>query len=646
MTVYAQWLDGMISSRAALITVFAFMLSSWGLGDLLLAKLLKLKWRNRAFRPLVSIVAGMNIWALIGFILGWVGALTPGNSRFILATLAALSFGHLLSQMNRKNISLIPPVSVLKKNAFFLILIVVAFLFFLGNYLCPPAGLGLDEQTYHLPIPLRWIRDGFFHVYADIPYSGYPSLPEFILSIVMGAGKSSAPRVLVLCVHMLNAVMLYFLLRRYCGALMSVVMTAALFLAESHMNFMYEVYAECFVVSCLLAGLAVIQYADIRAIRGNNLLCLKIAFVCGLFGASAAAVKLTAFPVSAILFSASVLIIGYRRIKYIICGTAVAYAVFALPFYLRTWLITGNPVWPYYGWIFSSDEAVIETSHLFHMMGDSNSFGKGGLPETLMSPFLLCWNDVAFDGEWGLQFGILLILGAVGTYLLVRSKTASPVKYINIGGFVFAYIFWMCTSRQARFLEPAVILLILASADAMCHMRRDRRMLCLALVLALALVSSPWGWVRHYVTSWQVVLNRIPSYNFLSATLGKNRCEAYGKLASIATPKDKVMIIYDRKIFHCPVDCFIATPFYQERFFTPPPESGTDAEIQDKILKTMQYSGAKYVMVGLKLDGVDMNPAVFPRTEKFRNALSSQLTDGRLKIIWGSSDFILAEIPW
>ncbi len=639
MDIYAKWLEGMISSRAALISVFVFMLSSWGLGELLLAHILKLSWRDRVFGPLVSTVAGMNILGLAGFILGGFGVLTPGGSVSLLTVSGIFSFGLLLFHL-RQNIHPLLSAVRRKENMFFLIVMSVFFVFFLGNYLCPPAGVGLDEQTYHLPIPMRWLRDGFFHVYADIPYSGYPSLPEFLMAIVMGAGKSSAPRVLVLCVHMLNLSLFYFLLRRYGGAAMSAILVAALFLAGSHMNFMYEVYVECFIVAGLLAGLAVLFHAD-----RERLPCLVTAFICGLFGASAAAVKLTAFPVSAVLFFAVAATGGRRNIWRVIGGTSIAYMIFALPFYLRTWALTGNPLWPYYGWIFSRNESVIETSRLFHMMGDANSFGQGGLPEALMSPFLLCWNDVAFDGDWGLQFGLLLVLGAVCAYYLIAAKESSPLKYIGIGGFVFSYIFWMFTSRQARFLEPAIILLILSAAYALQRMRNDIRLLLLVLIAALSLMSSPWNWVRHYITSWRIVLNEIPSYNFLAVRLGGARCEAYSKLASVAAPSDKVMILYDRKILHCPVNCFIATPFYQASFFTPPPEKGTDRAIQDEILSTMQSSGAKYVMVGSWLGGIDKNPAVFERTEKFRNALSVLLTNGKLKVIWNSPDFMLAEIP-
>src|SRR6185295_14806749 len=48
----------------------------------------------------------------------------------------------------------------------------------LGSALCYPTGW--DEMVYHHELPRRWLADGWPAFYADIPYSGFPSLGELL----------------------------------------------------------------------------------------------------------------------------------------------------------------------------------------------------------------------------------------------------------------------------------------------------------------------------------------------------------------------------------------------------------------------------------------------------------------------------------
>src|SRR5262249_39132921 len=77
-------------------------------------------------------------------------------------------------------------------------------------------------------------------------------------------------------------------------------------------------------------------------------------------------------------------------------------ALFVAPFYLRAWLLAGDPFYPYFARWFSSDPARMEMSRFHHELG--SKFGLHGVTAFFAAPFFLAFMDDLFDGSFGWQF--------------------------------------------------------------------------------------------------------------------------------------------------------------------------------------------------------------------------------------------------
>lgn len=626
---YDTWLGATLSAPAAAFAVMALLASSWTFGEIALG-LLKVRLRSPSIKPFCSVCAGLNLWSLLGLALGTAGGLGPLSAKTLLS-LSIIPFACLALRRLRDWRGL---PALCKRNAAIFIAAGLLFAFLLGNALCLPVGIGVDEQSYQLPVPARWMSDSFPHVYADLPYSGYPSLPSFLFWIVMSAGKTGAPRLLVLCLHMLNLAALYFLLRAFARPAVSLILSFIFFLACAHAVFLSEVFAEPFLLLDMLCGLMVIH-----ELKGTKAEPSK-SFLAGLMAGGAAAIKLTGLAPAAALGLGLVMKNGWR-LKSI--GPFVAGGLLCAPFYLRTLLETGNPFHPYYGWIFSSDPATVAMSRHYHLMGSQPVFGLEGFANALASPFRLCWDESSYDGQWGLQFMILLILCAAGFAIGMRRRPMDrEAAYFGAGG-AFLYAFWLSSAQQARFLEPAIVLLLLGAALFIRRLKPNLRIVILLALMACAAISAPWGWARHYFTCWRVVAEGVSPARFLDAAWEDNLCGAYAELDRVAPKDAKVMLVYEKRLLHCPRPYAVGTPLYQAEYFAPPP-TGSPKEIERKVMDDVAKAGVSYIILKCGLDKVDSLPDVERRTAGFRAALASLVGSDRLKVIWGSPSHLLLKV--
>jgi len=633
MNDYNAWLEGMASGPWALASVFCLLVSSWGLGRLLLSGVLGLRLRKRAFEPLIAIGAGLDVWASLALLFGSLGLLSPLSARAVLFVSAAAS---LVWMALRRQPFARAKAAFLANWPFYAVLLAL-FALCLGNALCPPAGLGVDEQTYQLPVPLRWAADSFPYVYKDLPYSGYPSCPELLFWLAMEAGKVSAPRLLSLCVQALGLASLYLLLRGRLRPLGALALSLAVFLGCAHVVFSGEVFAEPFVLLNFLCGLMLLDGRS--AMRGSP---WPWTLALGLFAGAAAAAKLTALALWVALGLGVLFLKSPLRAKAVAVAGFLAGSLFAAPFYLRPLLQTGNPFHPYLAWLFSSDPARVEMSRHYHMLGGSSLFGLEGLGDAILSPLRLCYADAIYDGYWGGQFPVIMILALCSLYL-ARKSSAMRGLYPCVAA-AFLYVFWLCASQQARFLEPAFVLMAIAAAASLRALSKNVSTALLVSIAAAIAISVPWqGWIGHYVISWRALLDGVPPQRFLEAVWRDGLAQAYAELDKAAPRDAKVMIVFEKRILDCPRRALVATPLYQEAFFTPPPQGAPDAidrAVMDEILR----SGASYLLVANSLDKPMSLPEVSARVAPFIDSLKRLVASGRLAPIWGSPSHVLLKV--
>ncbi len=220
--------------------------------------------------------------------------------------------------------------------------VLLAFSFFhiLINALAPPVGW--DALAYHLAIPRLYLDKDAVYELPWLMHSHWPHLMEMIYTVPLAAGQESCAAL----VHGLvsaGLVVTVFLLGKEEGGAAAGWSAAALLAAQP---VFLEVAAEphsdgALALFHLLACLAVWRWSKQG---GKGLLAAA-----GLCSGLAAACKLTGLALCAALFG-WLLLDSRRRVGAL--RFALWAALPAAPWYLKTWLTAGNPVWPFYSAVF------------------------------------------------------------------------------------------------------------------------------------------------------------------------------------------------------------------------------------------------------------------------------------------------------
>lgn len=150
-------------------------------------------------------------------------------------------------------------------------------------------------------------------------------------------------------------------------------------------------------------------------------------------------------------------------------GALLLAGVIASPWYIRTWVETGSPVFPFYMSIWKGDAPGwdVERSNLFQTMNSQYGGGQQDPTNYLMSPARVSLaaqpeDPSLYDGVLGAMFliGLPLVLWAAW-----KRELDDGIGYLLIIAGV-VYLFWLFSSAQLRYLLPIVPLLSIAIASA------------------------------------------------------------------------------------------------------------------------------------------------------------------------------------
>lgn len=564
--------------------VILFFIAAYSTGWLVSDKILKIRWRHQIPAFLVNLVLGMDFLALLALAGGTMKILSPPVIWTLLAILSVPAIiraksliGYIAAYINR--------------NRFFTVIMCLTGIYTAGSALGFPYCW--DELTYHVSLPLRWIQTGGVPVFMDNPYSAFPSLPHLLFRLTIEIGGIKTPRVLCLTGYMIFFFSVYWIVRNY-GSRFKVIFCFTVFiLSPIFVTMMREAYVEPFMLINLAAAVLVLRGTDVIRLERNA----NVFLLCGILAAGAAAVKLTGLGVAAVVF---ILVMTYpvtdlkKRLLYVLVPCAAGAAIFVFPFYLRPFCYTGNPFYPFLSGVFTSDPGVLAVSKFHYAMGYSH-FGVMDVGGFFISPALLCWFGKLFDGIiMGWQF--LAFCALSGWFML---KTWKDDRTLRNCGLVMAillfYLFWFFTSQQSRFILPLYFLVMLAGTREFCRLVHKWSLVsCVLLLVFCASVNLDWNDFRHYYISWRWVFGdpRGTEKYLEIGTRDKGFVRAMAAIAEKTPQQSKIMLIFERRGLYMARQYVIATPYYQERYFTPLPKSG------DEVMDVLKKDKIDYILVG------------------------------------------------
>ncbi|MCB8980928.1 MAG: glycosyltransferase family 39 protein [Ardenticatenaceae bacterium] len=585
-------------------TAVLINLTAWGIGTTLLSYT-KLEMDGLE-TAVFGTGLGFGILGLWVFLLGLVGGFTPAAFWGTMGVAIALTLWQIFKNGTRINaddadssFSLRPPRSLRlnfpARGIAFYLLIVLGLALVIA--LLPPTDW--DGLFYHLKGPKLYLAAGRIIGGIDIPHLSFPALFEMLFTLAMGLRGDITAKLLHFSFIPWLMALVYLISNKFFAtegtegkenssfsSVPSVAnrkngWTAVLILISMPMvlNLGAQAYNDLPLAFYQVAALVAILRWRQHEQTGWRVLS-------GLFAGLAMGLKYTSF-VTPLLLAGTVVWHYCRHEKQTnpqspstpplrLCAFALkkafkplavltlATTLIALPWYLKNWAFTGNPVYPFvFGGQFWDDFRAAAYAGTGTGLG-FNPLALLRLPHDL----ILGLNDASQDGQPGPLF--LIFLPAVLVYMFTKWKkdggVERPFNLLLI--FVLAqYIFWVigvifsAGLWQSRLLLPAFVALSPVIAWIFDDLARWdhpqfslRRFVRLVIILALAfnLVGQLLNWLPGVPLTY--VEGSASRDEILTHWLGSHYTAMQG--INEQTPADAVVLfLYEPRSYYCDRDC-------------------------------------------------------------------------------------------
>ena len=328
--------------------------------------------------------------------------------------------------------------------------------------LAPPSGADWDGLSYHLAVPKIYLRAARIYYLGWMSHSNFPFTWEMLYAVGL----------------MLQGARLAKLFHWLAGALAA---AAAYFVARQASGRRAGVLAACCFAAAPLAGWEATVAGNDLAASLYTLLALgallhwhrsgdkRWLWLCGALAGLAAGCKMTALLLITFLVPA-VLVQGTsgKRLRHAV-QLAVIALVIASPWYVKSTMWTGNPVYPFFYELFGGKYWSAEAAALYRQ--EQLSFGMGrGLAALLLLPWNLTMHGNKFSNWPERTFTIAtqslgpLLLALVPMFWLRRLSRGEKALLAYC---VIALVAWFWMSQHIRYMLPtAAILCVLAGIGA------------------------------------------------------------------------------------------------------------------------------------------------------------------------------------
>ena len=408
---------------------------------------------------LISITVGIGALSFITFTLGILGLLykwvflTMFIIIFILSTREIkLIASDVLSLIGRLKLVLWRPLLSVE-----LLIILLIILFMLINFIAvfaPPSEM--DTISYHIAVPKLYAKQHSIYYIPDIILSNYPFFTEMLFLLALILKNSTTAIMFTFFFSILSAWGAYLFTKQFISKKSAMFATLIFY----SLPIMSERSSQAMVEIPLAFYTLISIYSLFRWMESNNVSWLILS---GILSGFIASIKLTGYIhtiIICIIIFYWILFkkkgsIGYT-IKQLFYFAGIS-TLISFPWYLKTYIYTGNPVFPLMYNLFGGryfNSYVSEQLSLF--------LGYYGYGKDIFNYLLLPWNitmhGTIFDAVTGITPIFLAFIP-----MLFFIRTNLNIKYLMFYSFAFITI-WFLLSQQARFLLPVFLLLSIVSA--------------------------------------------------------------------------------------------------------------------------------------------------------------------------------------
>lgn len=468
-----------------------------------------------------AIGLGFGILAHIGLLLGMVG-LYYKTIAWGLISIGILLIINFLYKNRIHYFQFIKGVSF-SKNVSYISIFVLLFLIYTWIYplityaLIPPVMS--DEVAYHMAIPKIFLNHHGITYISFIPYSNWPLETEILFTICLLLSSEILPHLICWAEMIILCLAILIFSKQYFGKSAGII--AISLFASTPMVIHLSGTGLIELPLALYTTLSILAF--IKWINQNQPLEL---YFSSIFGGLAACTKLNAALIPfiiGIILTIYLLVLKKQSIKQTVFQFgrygSIAFFIVA-PWYIKSWIITGNPFWPFLSEIFGAIN--------WDSLGNEYLFGFIQLPNLPIS--IKNWLFAFFEltvhhinyGPYGIFLGpFYLSLIPFALFSLAYQKTTSR-KILSWLGILFGvfYTSWFFQTHQARFLLPILPILAIFIGGNLENLfllfhKKWFKSFCFSILFLLLIINS-WG---AYSYDRELFSSRWP---YLSGKLGRN----------------------------------------------------------------------------------------------------------------------------
>ncbi|MBI5373979.1 MAG: glycosyltransferase family 39 protein [Candidatus Schekmanbacteria bacterium] len=344
--------------------------------------------------------------------------------------------------------------------------IVSLFLFIPLFLLCLLPPTVRDELVYHLAAPKLYLQHHrIFNIEGNV-FAAFPEFTEMLYIIPIAIGEEALARLLHLNFCILSSITLYFFARQYLSKTYSLI--TALFLASSPVVFSISgtAYIDMALAFYVLLSFVFLNFWLME--RSD----ISLLIFSGIFAGSAMAIKYTGMWVVLIMITIVLLFSRSLAASGVFALSSVA---IASPWYLKNYLFTGNPFYPFFYSIFGG-KAWDSYREAIYIEGLSRFFTGSGWIHYLLFPVSFSIGmkpqEAGYFGLDGIAGIFLILMIPAAVYLAANRQTRTVTSHFLIFLSFFFFI-WFFSSTQTRLFLPALPAAILIIMIAVQNFKGD-----------------------------------------------------------------------------------------------------------------------------------------------------------------------------
>ncbi|MEI8172146.1 MAG: glycosyltransferase family 39 protein [Deltaproteobacteria bacterium] len=546
--------DVLLQRGLSLLFLAILFIMATGLGRLALGRF------NNSFvtfgeQLFFSAGIGFGIVGYSVFILGLLQGLSTGLLGFLLVSLFLLSTAGWLGIKNnfpewfkQKRLSLLEMAFA----ALLLLCLAGAFILTLTP------EIGKDALIYHLAVPKLFLKhQGFFFIPGNI-FSHYPLHSEMLFLV----GLFLQGDILAKGIHFLALLFIllgmYQFTRRHMEGndfpLLSLLVFCSI---PSVFVISHTANNDLFVTYYSMA--AVFAFVNWFSRENNGWLILS-----GVFTGLAMASKYTALFLPLLGFLGILLAarhhrISNKRVLLLLFLYGLTTTITGSPFYIKNWIMTGNPTYPFLYSIFGGKGWEPEQAGFYDLFVQNLGMGR-----TFLDYILLPWNlsfhakmgSIQFDGLVGPTFILILPFA-----FMIRKLDKTLI--IVTAYCLFTFLFWAFSAQQIRYLIPIFPFLAILTGLILSCCRREKVLLFFVMIL----LSGSLAWNGYHtikdfsnIRPVHVIIGKEGREEFLDRMLPSYKM--YDYLNHRLPQNSKIFLIYMKNwTFLCENECYSDSMF-------------------------------------------------------------------------------------